>query len=510
MNVDIRTLTKTFGPLRANDDVTLSFAAGQIHGVLGENGAGKSTLMKLLSGFIRRDSGEILLDGKAARLNDPADALRAGIGMVHQDPLDVPAFTALENFYCASPSKLLPNRAVARRVLLELSERLGFPVPPDAPLRSLTVGQRQQLEIMRLLALGARVLILDEPTTSITAAQARALFAALRTLAAEGKTVLFVSHKLHEVADLCNTVSVLRSGRVVGDGQMSMPQPQSTLLTMMFGHQPDAAERVTAGVEAPQDVLAPAVPKPTAAAPVWELRNVAARDGALLMRGVSLHIPAGGVVGMAGLEGSGQQIVLRLLAGVLRPISGQVLINGADRTGASLRQFRADGIEYLPADRLIDGVIGPLSLSDHMALLQPGNGMLLDTAAARQSAKEAITAFNIKATPDTPIVRLSGGNQQRALLALMPERCTGILLEQPTRGLDVTSARGIWGKLMDRRADGTALVYASADLDEVLAYSDTVLVFFGGKVSAPIPRADLTEARLAELIGGVGFEAASE
>lgn len=498
MDISIRNLTKTFGSLRANDTISLDFAAGQIHGVLGENGAGKSTLMKLLSGFLRRDSGEIVLDGKPARLENPAAALRAGIGMIHQDPLDVPAFTALENFYCASPRAAMPNLAVARRMLVELSERLGFAVDPDPPVARLTVGQRQQLEIIRLLALGVRVLILDEPTTGISAVQAAALFAALRRLANEGKTILFVSHKLNEVAELCDTVSVLRAGRVVGEGQMRLPQPQERLLALMFGQ--------TLNVLKEPSPAARRSPVSTGSL-VWRLHGVTIREGALSLRKLTLDIPAGEVLGLAGLEGSGQRLFLRLLAGYVRPLAGTLLLNGSDVTHASPDVFRTAGVRYLPADRLAEGLVGAFSLADHAALLLPSSGLQVDRRAAYAAARAAIAAYDIKATPTTPIASLSGGNQQRAMLALLPERCSGLLMEQPTRGLDVASARVVWQRLLDRRADGTALVFASADLDELLEYSDHVLVFFGGNVSSPLPRAELSETRLAELIGGVGFEA---
>ncbi len=494
MHVGIHKLTKTFGSLRANDAITLEFAAGQIHGILGENGAGKSTLMKLLAGFLQRDSGEVLLDGKPAPLNGPAAALHAGIGMVHQDPLDVPAFTALENFFCASPRYAMPTRAHARQHLLRYNQQLGFTVPPNAPVARLTVGQRQQLEIMRLLTCGVQVLILDEPTTGITAAQKTALFAALRQLASAGKTVLFVSHKLNDVAELCNTVSVLRSGQVV-ESQLAMPQPQATLLSMMFG---PAGTAPTAPART--------APRPLSEQPaVWQLRQVTVQEGPLALPNLTFDIPAGVIIGLSGLDGSGQQVLLRLLAGWLKPAQGSLLLRGSDVTAAPPHTFRAAGVEYLPADRMHDGVIGAMSLTEHMLLAREPAGVLIDRGTALQHATTAIADYNIKATPDTPLVSLSGGNQQRAMLALLPDVCSGLLFDQPTRGLDVVSARGIWQRLLHRRERGTAIVFASADFDELLDYSDYLLVFFGGQISRLLPRHEMSEARLAELIGGVGF-----
>lgn len=499
MEVSVHNLTKIFGQLRANDGVSLRFAGGQIHGVLGENGAGKSTLMKLLSGFLRPDGGEILLDGQPAALGDPGAALKAGVGMVHQEPLDVPGFSALENMLCAAPRWALPTRTEARNTLTVLAGRLGFSVAPDDPIGALTVGQRQQLEIIRLLACGARALILDEPTTGITAAQARSLFVALRKLAAEGNTVLFVSHKLDEVAELCDTVSVLRAGKVVGAGQMAMPQPQERLIGMMFG-----ADAGAGGWEL--GVSPPNRQPPTPGSWAWRLEGVGAREGGLALANLSLDIPAGAVVGMAGLEGSGQQILLKLLCGQLRPGAGRVSLYGADLTGSGPAAFRRGGVEYLPADRLSAGLVGPLTLAEHFALLKPG-GALVNRRAAEQAALQAIGDYNIKAMPASPIMALSGGNQQRAMLSMVPDGARGLVCEQPTRGLDVASATAIWGRLLARRDAGAAVVFATADLDEILEYSDYVLVFFAGRVSRLLPRAELSAPRLAELIGGVDFDA---
>lgn len=516
MQVVVTNLTKTFGSLRANDTISISFDAGCIHGVLGENGAGKSTLMKLLSGFYRRDSGEVLLDGKPVSLDTPAEALQAGIGMVPQEPLDVPAFTALENFYCGSPPAIMPNIAAARHLLLTQAQALGFGINPDVRIGLLSVGQRQQLEIVRLLACGARVLILDEPTTGITAVQTRALFAALRRLAREGKTVLFVSHKLEEMAELCDTVTVLRSGRVMGAGQMPMPQANETLLTLMFGSAPNIKQRAELGNYNGHAPVMDAPHSPSVTG--WRLEHVEVQDGPLVLHDLSLELRAGEVIGLAGLEGSGQQTLLRLLAGRLHARAGRIVLNGTDVTHLHARALLQHGVEYLPADRLAEGLIGSFSLSDHFALLgrapqqlseaesrAASNNLLVDWLAALDSAKRAIAEYNIKATPATPVVSLSGGNQQRALLSLLPEHCEGLLLEQPTRGLDLASAEGVWQRLLARRASGTVVVFASADLDEIAQRSDRVLVFFGGRVSPLIPRAELSFTKLGELIGGIGF-----
>lgn len=507
MDIRIGNLIKTFGKLRANDAISLHFASGQVHGILGENGAGKSTLMKILSGVLPRDAGEIVLDGRPARLGTPAAALKAGIGMVYQDPLDVPAFSVLENFVCASPRGLFPTLAAARHRLEELAGQLAFAIDAEAPVASLTVGQRQQLELVRLLAWGMQVLILDEPTTGITATQRDALFGALRLLASRGHTVLFVSHKLEEIVDLCDTASVLRSGQVMGEGQMEMPQPREKLLSLMFEQVP--SDPLHPAQLSPVAHTQPSPAHPDASAPpsppVWQLEQVTIGDGSRELRDLTLTIPAGKIVGLAGVVGSGQHLLLRLLAGNHVPDHGRMLLQGHEQNTPSAVAFRQEGIAFLPADRLGEGLIGALSLTEHILLLKKSS-FLANRAEAHAEARAAIATYDIRGTPDTPLNQLSGGNQQRAMLALIPAYCRGLLLEQPTRGLDVTSARNIWQQLLKRRAEGAALVFASADLDELLAYSDAVMVFFGGKVSPPLPRDTLTTERLAGLIGGVGFE----
>ncbi|NBU64826.1 MAG: sugar ABC transporter ATP-binding protein [Chloroflexia bacterium] len=477
MHVSIQQLNKSFGPVSANQNITIAFAAGQIHGILGENGAGKSTLMKLLSGVYKPDSGQIFINGNAVTLGTPRLAVQIGIGMVGQDPLDVPVFSVLENIACGMQ---MPNDADIRQI--HWSTTLGFPLSPDQRMRDLTVGQRQQVEIVRLLIAGSHVLILDEPTTGITAAQVEALFTALKTIVTTGKTVLFVTHKLDEIAVLCDTVTVLRAGQIVGT-QMAMPISKETMLTAMFG---EFLNHPNAGAKSiPTD------------APRWQLKDTMLHDATFVLGPFNLSLPKGMIIGLAGLEGSGQRIFMQHLAGTFYPDRGQVHFNGQPLTRANPL------VAWLPADRLHEGIIGAMSLSEHVLLMR--DSLLAANQNATEKAAQLIADYAIKATPDMPLQQLSGGNQQRAMLALIPESAQGILLEHPTRGLDTVSAMAIWQRLQVRRDNGATVLFFSADLSEVMQYSDAVLVFFGGQVSRLLARDTLSEEVLAALIGGVGF-----
>jgi simple sugar transport system ATP-binding protein len=479
MQVRIRSLYKSFGAVKANNDINIEFAAGQIHGILGENGAGKSTLMKILSGVYTADSGVIEVDGSAVVLGHPAKSIHVGIGMVGQDPLDVPVFTVLENIACGLH---MPRGADLLQQFINWSTQLGFSLDPQQRIHTLTVGQRQQVEIIRLLIAGSQLLILDEPTTGITAEQVSALFTALRSIANAGRTVLFVTHKLDELMELCDTATVLRAGRIVGE-QVGLPISQDVILRAMFGEM----EPTTA--ISPRDSAIMEVR--------WEFRHVVMRDASFQLGPFDGVLPRGALIGLAGLEGSGQRTFLYHLAGLQRPSHGVITCDGRLVDG-----YQPD-IVFLPADRLYEGVIAEMSLVDHVRLLR--DQLLLDGSNPRAKAEQLITAYDIKATPDTPLNLLSGGNQQRAMLALIPDDVRGILLEHPTRGLDARSASAIWQRLHVRRDSGTSVVFFSADLEEVMLNSDFIIVFFGGRISRLLRREELTEHRLAELIGGVGF-----
>ncbi|MEW6286724.1 MAG: ATP-binding cassette domain-containing protein [Chloroflexota bacterium] len=488
MNVELKNIHKHFGSVHANKGINLFIPSGSIQGILGENGAGKSTLMKILSGFIQADpGGEILLDGKPVVIHSPADAIHVGIGMLHQDPLDFPPMRVLDNFLLGQAGGLFPNRSAVARDFRRLAEQFDFSLDPDSYVDSLTVGERQQLEIIRLLWLGARVLILDEPTTGISALQKAKLFATLKKLAEQGMTVIFVSHKLEDVEHLCDKVAVLRAGELVGEAKP--PYVTAKLVEMMFGKEITLGERQNAQQE--EIVLS--------------LQNVSLEDVRLKIRNVSLDVRAGEVIGLAGMEGSGQDLFIRACAGLVRPVGGRILLNGQDLTGKSYHVFKRAGVNFLPAARLEEGLIPGLSLTDHFVLAESPRGLFIDREAGLHLAEERIKAFNIRGTPLSTVESLSGGNQQRAELALLQTPLSLILLEHPTRGLDIESVIYIWNKLKERCRLKTAIIFISSDLEEILQYSDRVLVFFSGRVSEPLDAATTTVEQLGQLIGGKGW-----
>ncbi len=484
MGLELRDIHKRFGPVHANDGISITVETGTLHGLLGENGAGKSTLMKVLSGFHSADSGEIVLDGQTISLASPADAIAAGIGMLHQDPLVFLPFSVIDNFVLASPGSRRLDRRRAAHELAEMCDRYGFRLEPDTPVRLLTVGERQQLEILRLLWLGARVLILDEPTTGISADQRIKLFETLRALAAEGMSVIFVSHKLEEIADLCERVTVMTRGRVVGEADMPVPPQQ--LVKMMFGQAVEIRDR---------DHVQLGVPR-------LALDSVRNASGLLSEEPLSLEVKTGEVIGLAGMEGSGQDVFLRICAGMRAPREGTVTVDGRDLTGRHYRDFLAAKVKYLPAGRLEEGLIDGLTITEHFILTGDRGGFFIDWEAARRLAKDQIDRYSIKGTEASTAGSLSGGNQQRLLLAMLPANLAALLMEHPTRGLDIESADWVWEQLLARRADGTSIVFASADLDELLRYSDRILVFFSGRVIGELEAADTDVEEIGLLIGG--------
>jgi simple sugar transport system ATP-binding protein len=487
MKVELRDIHKTFGPVYANKALNLTFSSGKIQGILGENGAGKSTLMKILSGFFQADRGDIYLDGKPVVIRSPADAIHHGIGMLHQDPLDFPPMQLLDNFLIGAQGGIFPNRSKVKKEFLERAEQFDFDLDPDNYVDSLTIGERQQLEILRLLWSGVEILILDEPTTGISTAQKKKLFVTLRKLASEGKTIIFVSHKLEDVGEICDRVAVLRAGELVGE--MDSPFDNEKLVSMMFG----------------KLVLKEQHQKLQPGQPMLEMSNVDLEDYRLRMKGINVKVCDGEVIGLAGMEGSGQSLFLRACAGLVRPVGGEILLHDEIMTGKPYRSFLSHNVAYLPASRLEEGLVPGLTLTEHFSLLDDNRDLFIDQKQALTVCNQRIQEFNIHGRATSPVESLSGGNQQRAMLALLKNPLSLVLLEHPTRGLDIESTIYIWGKLKARCHEGTAIIFISSDLEEILTYSDRILVFFSGQVSPSLDSARTTVEGLGELIGGRGW-----
>lgn len=483
MKIELQHIQKRFGSTHANNDISLIFPAGSITGVLGENGAGKSTLMKILSGYQPPDSGQILIDDRVVQYSTPQGAIAAGIGMLQQDPLDVPAFTVLENFIYGQKDGVVMNRRSARKELTSLCDRLGFDIDPDMLISQLSMGQRQQLEIVRLLSLGVRTLILDEPTTGISAEQKTILFASLRQLAESGMSILLVSHKLEDVIILCDAVVVLRAGRVVGTA--SMPVSTSELVRLMFGQELATQERPMVEIKQP----------------VVTLNDVTLSGKRVAVEHLNLNICSGEVIGLAGLDGSGQELILRAVAGLVKPNNGMIKLGEKVMTGKHYRDFMAQGVAFGAAGRLEEGLISGLSITEHIALVTEQR-RLVRWKEAEQHAQNQIAHYNVRGRPSDKIERLSGGNQQRVLMALLPQQPLLMALEYPTRGLDVDSARWIWQQLLERRSSGTAILFTSPDLDELVAYSDRIFVLYAGRVFEIPDARKTTIEELGQLIGG--------
>ena len=487
MRITLRDIRKQYGKVNANDGIDLEISEGSIHGILGENGAGKSTLMKVLAGYTVKTSGAILLNGRPVEYDHPSQATRLGIGMLYQDPLDFPPLTVLENFLMGLDHGLISREEAYRGRLNEMAGHFGFHLDPAAPAERLTVGERQQLELIRLLALGVEVLILDEPTTGISSLQKQALFSALRKLAGEGKTILLVSHKLEDVQALCNRITVLRRGKV--EGEMGLPFESKRLLGWMFGNElppPPCFERRTE-----EGVLTLA------------MEGVSASGGRAGLSPCHVAVRQGEVVGLAGLEGSGQGLFLRLAAGLERPETGKIRVAEKDMTGKDHHAYRARRVTFLPAGRLEEGLMPGLTIMEHFALHQEG-AMMIHWPNAQRRAEQGIERFRIRGSPLSVAESLSGGNQQRLLLALLPANPSLLLLEHPTRGLDMDSVQWVWEKLMAYADEGTSIVFSSAELDEIFQMADRVLVFFNGVVVKDVRTCDTTMEELAKAIAGKG------
>jgi general nucleoside transport system ATP-binding protein len=481
VRLELKGITKRFPWVVANDAVDLVVESGQVHGLLGENGAGKSTLMNILYGLYTADEGTIFVDGERQDFDGPGDAIAAGIGMVHQHFMLVPVFTVAENIvlgveHTRGLGRL--DRKRASREVAELAERSGLPVDPDALVGDLPVGIQQRVEILKALYRDARMLILDEPTAVLTPQEADDLFEAIRAFTAEGRSVVFISHKLREHRAIADRVSVLRRGRIVGSADPRETSEQE-LANLMVGR--------------PVSLV---VDKSTASPgeAVLEVRDLAVVDalGKTVVNDVSFEVRGGEILAVAGVEGNGQTPLVRALTGLDPLADGEVVLAGQQVAGRSRKEVLRGGVGHVPEDRGSEGLVGEFSVAENLFLnlwdVPPfAQRATLQFGVFSERAEELVDAYDIR-TPSvhTPVGTLSGGNQQKVVVAREFDRPIDVLVaSQPTRGVDVGSIEYIHEQIVRKRDEGTAVLIVSSELDEVLALADRVAVMFHGRLVGP-------------------------
>ncbi len=499
-------ITKYYPGVVANDDVDFAVERGEIHALVGENGAGKSTLMNVLYGMERPDAGEIFLEGQPVTIPNPQVAIRLGIDMVHQHFQLVPSLTVAENVALGYEPRRGPfvDRAAMRARVRELSEQFGLRVDPDATVRDLSVGVQQRVEILKLLYRDARLLILDEPSAVLTPQEVEDLFAVLRRLVEDGRTAIFITHKLREVMAICDRATVLRRGRVVGTVTVSATEPE-TIAQMMVGRDLAPVQRADAG------------PPPETAAAVLDVRDLVVHDdrGLRAVHGVSFAVPQGTIVGLAGVEGNGQHELVEALVGVRKPEAGAILLDGQSITHAPNRRRRELGMAIIPEDRTHAGLSLESTLVDNIAATRYyrppfSRGGILAPGRMRAAAEYAIAQFDIRARgPGARIRTLSGGNAQKVVVAREFDGVEGqdvvprvLIAAQPTRGLDVGATQFVHSELLRLRAAGTGVLLVSADLDELLALADRLLVIFEGRIVGTLDAESATREALGLLMAG--------
>lgn len=496
--LEMRGITKRFPGVLASDHVDFDVQAGEVHALLGENGAGKSTLMKILYGLYHPDEGQILLNGQPVTIASPTDSIRLGIGMIHQHFMLVPTLTVAENVALGLPSSrgaLTDLDRVSKRIL-ELAEIYSLKIDPSAYVWQLSVGQQQRVEIIKALYRGAALLILDEPTAVLTPQEVDELFVIMRQMTRDGHGLVFISHKLHEVVEISNRITVLRDGRKIGTRPTSEITKQD-LANWMVGREvtfaPDRGDVKCAEAR-------------------LQLENVACGSdrGTPGLRGVSLELCSGEILGIAGVSGNGQRELAEAITGLRKVTSGKVLLEGRDITGLTPAEITDRMLSYIPEERMRDGMIKDFSVAENMILREHtkmpySRSGLLNLREISRHADELIAQFHVK-TPshDTLAKNLSGGNIQKVVLAREIFRTPRVIIAaQPTRGLDIGATEYVREQLLEQRRKGVAVMLISEDLDEILALSDRIAVLYEGQVMDIVPREDATPERLGLLMAGV-------
>lgn len=486
-------IVKRFGGIVANDGVSLELYRSEIQGLLGENGSGKTTLCRIIYGQLRPDAGMIYVDGREVRFRSPRDAIRLGITMVHQELSLIPTLTVSENLALARMSSLGVSRDSVYREAVEVAERLGFEMPPDVPVHRLSYGERQRVEIVKALSLGARVLIMDEPTTFLTRIEAERLFSSLRRVVSSGVSVLFVSHRVDEVLSIADRITVLRAGRVVARGY-----------TRDFSRE-DLVRLIVGEREVPQRVPSES-PASGARRVALSIRGlyVAGDLGQISVRGIDLDLFYGEILGIAGVEGNGQRELFEAIAGLRKPMKGSIVIDGTNSTDLSPREIRDLGVAYVPEDPNLALVIEypafkNIVISPTTSSRYTRGGFILDLERVKKVFKNLVRAYMIRIEkPEQRTSTLSGGTKQKIVLArelhIEPRI---LLLYNPSKGLDIATTAQLKQLVVGERNKGKAILYYSSDLDELIEISDRIAIIYGGRIAAVLDRGEIDVYRIA-------------
>lgn len=503
MRLQLEGITKQFGTFTANDDISLTVDGGEVLCLLGENGAGKSTLMNIVYGLITPTSGEISIDGQVLRLTSPRDARRAGIGMVHQHFMLVPAFTVAENVMLGDEKTRAGflDLEAARRKVRDLAERFGFDLDPDAVVGDLSVGVQQRVEIIKAISHEASFLVFDEPTAVLTPQETDELLRVIHQLRDEGTGIIFISHKLREVRAIADRIAVIRRGRIVGSADSSASA--SELASLMVGRPVDLTVRKEA---------------PALTSRSFDLRAVTVRnsDQVPVLSEITFSVAGGEVLGIAGVQGNGQTELVETILGIHQPVSGTIALNGDTLTGRTVRGVLDAGVAVVPEDRQTDGLVGEFSIAENMMLdRHAGKPFVrrgtIDAVALRERATGALREFDIRAPHvDTPVARLSGGNAQKVVLARELDRGPELFIAaQPTRGLDVGSIEFVHDRIIATRDSGIPVIVISTELEEIIGLSDRIAVMFAGRIVGIVPATTPVEILGRMMAGDIAEEDAA-
>ena len=496
MSIELRGITKKFGALMANDSIDLKVARGEIHAILGENGAGKSTLMNIVYGLVKADSGTILVEDKEVIINEPADALKYGIGMVHQHFMLIPVFTVAENIALGrekSKGGFLSLDEVKKRIK-SLADEFKFDIDPDALIEDLPVGVQQRVEIIKALIYDAKVLILDEPTAVLTPQETDELLSIMRTLKSKGTSIIFITHKLREVQEVADKITIIRLGKVVNT--VASNTSQEELASMMVGRQVDL------------------VPEKIAFKPgkiILDIDKLSVSDafGRKIINSLSLQVRAGEILAIAGVQGNGQSELARAIVNLEEHVLGSIKLDGQEILGSTVKDSLRSGIAYIPESRELDGLISSFSIIENLILdvhdLSPvANKARLDSTYIKNNATKLVNEFDIRTQSISDTASsLSGGNKQKVVLARELSREVKLVVaSQPTRGLDVGSIEFVYEKLLAERSANRAILLISSELDEVLELADRIVVMYKGDIVGEVGP-EVSREKLGLMMAGI-------